>query len=196
MKINKIVKSITHRDQIPNLLNNMEKPTIIEIGVQFGDHLGKMLTENVKSAYAVDSWRSTENIGQNDSAFTQEELDNQYKNVCERFHGDERVKFIREFSREASLLFDDETFDFIYIDADHTYEAVIIDLESWYPKLKVGGVISGHDYIDGDYTLSIGHRVRFGVIDAVSEFRKKNRIDDDNFHVSDEQYASFFIIKN
>ena len=37
-------------------------------------------------------------------------------------------------------------FDFIYIDADHSYEACKLDLESYWPKLKQGGIMMGDDY--------------------------------------------------
>lgn len=47
---------------------------------------------------------------------------------------------------ELSNEFKDESFDFIFIDADHSYEAVKKDIEMWYPKVKQGGVIAGHDY--------------------------------------------------
>ncbi len=38
--------------------------------------------------------------------------------------------------------------DYLYIDADHTYEAVTSDLEDWWPHLKIGGLITGDDYDD------------------------------------------------
>ncbi len=38
--------------------------------------------------------------------------------------------------------------DYLYIDADHTYDTVTSDLEQWWPHLKVGGLIAGDDYDD------------------------------------------------
>jgi hypothetical protein len=38
--------------------------------------------------------------------------------------------------------------DFIYIDANHAYDFVKEDIECWYPKVKPGGWVMGHDYID------------------------------------------------
>jgi hypothetical protein len=194
-KIKTTVKNVRNRVEIPNIISQMDSPVICEVGVRFGDNLDNMITNNVKSAYGVDIWRNTGETGQNDNEYSQEELDEQYKNILLKYKEDSRIKIIRDFSVEAAKSFEDGFFDFIYIDADHTYQGCYDDLIAWYPKLKKGGIMSGHDYIDGDYTLAIGHKVRFGVIDAVSDFRREFNIGDDNFHVSGEQYASFFIIK-
>ncbi len=48
-------------------------------------------------------------------------------------------------STEASKLYENESLDFVYIDAEHTEEAIKQDLKHWYPKVKVGGVFAGHD---------------------------------------------------
>lgn len=56
--------------------------------------------------------------------------------------------------------------DFIYIDGDHSYEAVIQDIELYYPKVKSGGIIGGHDF-------AISH---LGVCKAVMEFVQKNNL--------------------
>ena len=49
-------------------------------------------------------------------------------------------------SIEASKKFDDESLDFVFIDASHEYEDVKSDIKAWMPKVKVGGIIAGHDY--------------------------------------------------
>lgn len=59
----------------------------------------------------------------------------------------------------------DASLDFVYIDAQHHYEAVREDLALWYPKLRVGGLFAGHDYLDGEVDGD-----RFGVKRAVDEF--------------------------
>jgi hypothetical protein len=53
---------------------------------------------------------------------------------------------IRTTSLKAATLYSDESLDFVYIDASHEYEDVIKDLHAWYPKIKKGGYIGGHDY--------------------------------------------------
>ena len=52
----------------------------------------------------------------------------------------------RMSSQDGAKLYEDESLDFIFVDADHKYESVIEDLKSWYPKLKYGRTIGGHDY--------------------------------------------------
>jgi len=52
----------------------------------------------------------------------------------------------RMTSLEASRLHEDGTVDFVFIDADHGYEAVKTDIVSWLPKLREGAIMAGHDY--------------------------------------------------
>jgi len=66
---------------------------------------------------------------------------------------------IRKSSSDAAKEFEQESVDLVFIDANHSYESVKNDIDLWLPKVKRGGVLSGHDY-------SIGF---FGVIQAVSE---------------------------
>lgn len=57
-------------------------------------------------------------------------------------------------------------FDFIHIDADHSYKAVLADLRAWWPRLAPGGCLSGDDYADTDNPAE----GRYGVVEAVNQF--------------------------
>lgn len=75
-----------------------------------------------------------------------------------------RATFLRRDSVPAAAEIADASLDFCFIDADHSYEAVRADLAAWYPKVKPGGLLCGHDYNhprDGK---------QFGVRKAVDEF--------------------------
>ena len=79
---------------------------------------------------------------------------------------------MRMKTTEAAKVTEDNSVDFIYVDAGHTYEAVMEDLEAWWSKVKVGGIIAGDDYYTG-YVHAAGYT--FGVSDAVDVFfEKKN----------------------
>lgn len=57
-----------------------------------------------------------------------------------------RIRFVRGYSDAVASQFEDESFDLVFIDADHTEEWVARDLAAWAPKVKRGGVVCGHDY--------------------------------------------------
>jgi predicted O-methyltransferase YrrM len=68
-------------------------------------------------------------------------------------------------SIDGSYMYEDESLDFVFIDASHEYVDVKADLIHWYPKVKNGGVFAGHDY--PAYT---------GVKTAVDEFFYNKKI--------------------
>jgi len=53
---------------------------------------------------------------------------------------------IRGGSSESARFFEDCSVDFVFIDANHTYDFVKADVLAWLPKIKPGGIIAGHDY--------------------------------------------------
>lgn len=78
-----------------------------------------------------------------------------------------RVHIVRALSVEAAAVFADAFFDWVYLDAAHHFEAVTADLAAWWPKLRLGGMLTGHDFVfDGVYPLA----GEFGVMRAVLEF--------------------------
>ena len=63
-----------------------------------------------------------------------------------RFGG--KVRVMRNFSFQAAAAFDDCSLDYVYVDAVHDYEGARRDLQDWWPKLRPGGIMAGHDYLD------------------------------------------------
>jgi hypothetical protein len=70
---------------------------------------------------------------------------------------------------EASKMFPDEHFDLVYIDASHWYDDVINDINTWLPKIKSGGYLTGHDYIEG---IDVLHAVNnyFGKTHSITRY--------------------------
>ena len=56
------------------------------------------------------------------------------------------VHAIRMPSVEAAKQYQDRSLDFVFIDGDHAYASVMADILAWYPKVKRGGLLGGHDY--------------------------------------------------
>lgn len=84
-----------------------------------------------------------------------------------------RAVLVRKPSYIAVKDFEDEYFDFIYVDAGHEYRNVISDLRVWWPKLKPGGMLAGDDFADSYdmFPNSSVHRVNYwGVKSAVAQF--------------------------
>lgn len=79
----------------------------------------------------------------------------------------DKIEWVKAKSAEASMLFDDESLDFVYIDGNHEYQAVLEDITLYYPKVKKGGMISGHDYKP---------TVKNEIFDATQEFCKENNL--------------------
>jgi len=78
-----------------------------------------------------------------------------------------RATVIRGKSVNVAKTVENETLDFVFIDADHSYEAVKEDLLAWVPKVRKGGIVSGHDYFDPPSG-------KLGVIRAVDEYVKEH----------------------
>jgi hypothetical protein len=141
----------------------------VEVGVYKGHLSGRLLAANARLfLHMVDPWKeSTEGdsyttTDDHIARATQAEHDANMRAALESvkpFAG--RYKVHRMTSEEASKLFDDASLDFVFIDGDHSYEGCSLDIRCWWPKLKPGGLLSGHDYRD---------ERNYGVKRAVHEF--------------------------
>lgn len=81
------------------------------------------------------------------------------------------INAIKGLSVEVAKKYEDNSLDFVFIDASHEYEDVRADILAWLPKVKTGGIIGGHDYCDG----------WAGVKKAVNEiFENRHQIDNIN----------------
>jgi hypothetical protein len=143
----------------------------VEIGVA-GGHFSKQILATWKSCsmlYCVDLW-AHQDAGYNDGCnISDEEQMSRYTQINKDFQGIKNVTLIKEWSHIACQRFDSGFFDFIYVDANHSYRASLNDIQAWYPKLKNGGVMAGHDYMDGP-------EESYGVKKAVTEFASNQGI--------------------
>jgi predicted O-methyltransferase YrrM len=98
--------------------------------------------------YLVDVWGQQANYKDvaNVADSEQEAFYQQARKRMEPFKG--KAIFLRNLTVDAATLIPDNSLDFIYVDARHDYCGVKQDLEAYWPKLKSGGILAGHDYLD------------------------------------------------
>jgi len=150
---------------------------IAEIGVFRGHHAFSMHNICAPSELIlIDPWQSPPPDVKLDYKWAkigQMELERLYADVCYAFRHQNNVKIIRKSSLEGAALYPDGYFDWVYVDANHLYEPVMEDLRAWYPKVKKGGYLCGHDYSNAPRILEKGDGVYF----AVNDFCKENNLE-------------------
>lgn len=161
-----------------------ENPVGVEVGVFTGALSTKLLSRPDLKLFMVDSWiqadpesdyaKSTDFHGN----LTQSDQDRFYNHsVAVTSFAADRREVIRKDSVTASKDFEDGSLDFVFIDADHTYEGCKADIIAWLPKVKDGGWICGHDFRNPNYPS-------WGVEKAVAELCVENGYkleEDENF---------------
>jgi hypothetical protein len=139
----------------------------VEIGVYEGDHALNILTHlNIKRLYLIDPYKGYEEYAHDGIGKDVKDWDSLYNRVLRKLkpYGNKSL-LIRKTSDEALADIPDNL-DFVYIDGNHSYEFVKADITNYYPKIKKGGVIGGHDFVPGT----------FGVYQAVAEFEKTHNL--------------------
>ena len=146
-----------------------DNSTIVEVGSWFGrstSYMGSLLKESNKNIkfYSVDTWEGSDEEAHHKII---SELKSQGKTLFDEYLNNledcgviDYVIPIKSTSIDAANTFEDNSIDFIHIDASHDYDNVLADIIAWYPKVKPGGLITGDDYIWG------------GVKKAVDEYFK------------------------
>lgn len=117
-----------------------------EIGVWEG-RFAETLCRSIPSLHllCVDSWAPEPNYPhfKNDAVH----LDAAYHRARARL-ATFNVRILRRRSTVAAGEVTDGSLDFVFIDANHSYDAVMADLDAWGPKVRRGGIVAGHDYRD------------------------------------------------
>lgn len=179
-----------NRDQwlfeVKNILGDVE--VAVEVGVWNADYSVKICNRlSPQKFYGIDPYVSYDNApGMNVGYETEAALEETYQKACKKLPSN--ATLIRDFSVNAAEQFEDDSIDLVYIDGDHNYESVSADIEAWYPKVKPGGIISGHDYIE----KNVKRNIVFGIIPAVTEFCEKY---DKQISLTHESYATWWCVK-
>jgi len=139
----------TDRVTLAGVFNELGFTRGVEIGVEEGKYSATLCKVNPNlKLYCVDPWLSFDVYRKHlDQAY----VDNLMNNALTRLRG-YNVEIVRKLSMDAVKDFEDGSLDFVYIDGNHRLEYVINDLAEWSKKVRIGGIISGHDWIKMAYS--------------------------------------------
>lgn len=131
-----------------------------EIGVYKGETTERLAQcSHIEKLYAIDPWtqgnleyedykklsKQFKRSNSHGKSLGVETWDELYNYVKQRLSGYESVELIRSTSINAFGEIDHDL-DFVFIDGDHAYESVKLDIHTWSQKIKPGGLLMGHDY--------------------------------------------------
>jgi hypothetical protein len=152
-----------------SLLKFLPNGICAEIGVAKGKFSQSILkTLAPEKLFLIDSWENFD-LGYVDyNMVDQTSHDDRYFSVVDKFKDFKNVEILRKRSIEGLNTFPDNFFDWVYIDADHSFDGCYNDLITAHPKIKQNGYICGHDYL-ADGKIQDG----FGVNEAVHKFIKE-----------------------
>jgi hypothetical protein len=146
--------------------------TAAEIGVAEGQFSQQILSTTLpQRLHLIDPWEFQPRIdyAADPNNVPDQENESRYQSVCNTLYREVQngtVVIQRNYSGDIADEFGNGYFDWIYIDALHTYEGVREDLAHYAPKVKENGLILGHDYTNHP----AAQNMHFGVIKAVNEF--------------------------
>ncbi len=113
----------------------------IEIGVFEGEHaLSLMKYLDIKKLYLIDPYVIREDY----SEIWRKKILSAKRKVYSLFKNNKKIKIIHKLSSDAVKEIQEKV-DFVYIDGDHSYEAVKEDIKNYWKIVKKGGVLGGHD---------------------------------------------------
>lgn len=131
-----------------SLVQSIRSGIVVEVGVWKGRSISAILDvcrANQNRVYAVDTWKpDLRDAGYREAARC--DIAAVFRDNVARLGHATTVEILQEDSREAARHFSDRSVDLAFIDADHSYGAVIEDLRNWLPKIAQRGVLCGHDY--------------------------------------------------
>jgi hypothetical protein len=144
------------------LINQYKQPNMVvaEVGVYDGCTtavIAPIVKQENGKYIAIDWFKGNQTIPPGPPGQSHGYDDNQHDIVLEDFHfninhvdcGD-IVRVIDNLSLEAVNEIEDKSLDICFIDADHRYGAVKADILAYIPKIKNGGILSGHDFDGGE----------------------------------------------
>lgn len=168
-----IKTKVVTRYDFANLINELNLKVGVELGVNEGAYSDFLLSNsNLEKLYSIDSWSTdySETLAASFKKWTinhgeVEQAEKTSREVLSKYN--DRSIIVKGNSFDAAGQFEDNSIDFIFFDAGHRFTGFALDLIKWWPKIKDGGLIAGHDY---------WRRYRYEVMDVSNAFLFEHKL--------------------
>jgi len=194
----KIKIKIATRYDFVKLINEMNLKVGVELGVNYGAYSDFLLSNsNLEKLYSIDSWSTdySETLAASFKKWTinhgeVEEAEAASREILSKYG--QRSVIIKGNSFDVASQFEDNSIDFIFFDAGHRFTGFALDMINWWPKIKTGGLIAGHD---------CWRKYRYEVMDVANAFLFEHKLimhltyDDKNRDGGGYAPPSFWAIK-
>lgn len=162
-----------NREDLAQLLHELDFKVGVEVGVAAGEYSHTIAKYNPQmKLYGVDPYISYSGYKDYVKESTFKSLESTAKELLKPYP---QYEFIKKTSLEACEDFEDESLDFVYIDANHAEPFVTQDINAWAKKVRKGGIVAGHDYArikaKGDEDSS-----NWAVIPAIHKYAEENGV--------------------
>lgn len=194
------LETYRNRAHLLEILGKKNIEYACEVGVAWGEYSWQILASipSIKKLYLVDLWKHQEKNYVDYSNVSDDHFKwwfNKAKEYVSKWS--DKVEFLIGYSNEMCNKIPDNSLDWVYIDARHDYLGCKEDIESYWPKLKNNGIMSGHDYLESyevtgseaDWSICYDGSINTGAVKgAVDEFARNNNLQvlvsykEDNWH--------------
>lgn len=154
--------SSADRDFVIDIIRKIKNGTIVEVGIFKGKSTAVMMpiaVQNNTQFYAIDNFFGGLDENSPASKIQRTQGDKVMQEFISNMKklGINRTDYVlwKLDSISAALNFPNDSIDFVFIDSDHAYESVKKDIETWYDKVKPGGILGGHDFNNHDVRRAV-----------------------------------------
>lgn len=190
------------------LANNFKPRVACEVGVKEGVYARKILKHipMLDKLYLVDLWQHQPNYKDSANVSNQRHELAYQKTINNIKPWKDKVVILKGYSTTMCNSIPNDSLDFVYIDARHDYKGCKDDINAYWPKVKTGGVMAGHDYLNCDDTQKVFRRngrqdwsicydgtINYGAVKgAVNEFAQDHELD---VYTTGERFPSWLMYK-
>lgn len=156
--------------------------SVIEIGTRWGDSLRYIAARFPVSSYlAIDPFTEYDDYAGDgfDQILREQDADSIFRStqtLGAKLLG-KRFQLLRAFSSDVADLLDDAGADFIFVDGNHRFDFVLEDLKNYWPKVKPGGYLCGHDFFMRSHSAGPGGDYNEPMVyEAVQAFATEHKV--------------------